>query len=144
MLFASARNFASQVVWDPEGGNQHDPENLQFLAQIPQHLLPLIGIMRPAPSEFLFDASDSMLAGRTLFMNIWAVHNKRQGRNEAPHQGSTLFALHFPFKICNLPIVRYYSFDSWEKSGSFVKQSLKSMELTRMATTTSTCIRYSG
>jgi hypothetical protein len=26
-----------------------------------------------------------------------------------------LFALHFPFKICNLPIVRYYSFDSWEK-----------------------------
>ena len=115
MLFASARNFASQVVWDPEGGNQHDPENLQFLAQIPRHLLPLIGTMRPAPSEFLFDASDSMLAGRTLFMNIWAVHNKRQGRNEAPHQGSTLFALHFPFKICNLPIVRYYSFDSWEK-----------------------------
>ena len=115
MLFASARNFASQVVWDPEGGNQHDPENLQFLAQIPQHLLPLIGTMRPAPSNFLFDASDSMLAGRTLFMNIWAVHNERQGRNRAPHQGSTLFALHFPFKICNLPIIRYYSFDSWGK-----------------------------
>jgi len=115
MLFASARNFASQVVWDPEGGNQHDPENRQFLAQIPRHLLPLIGTMRPAPSEFLFDASDSMLAGRTLFMNIWAVHNIRQGRNRAPHQGSTLFALHFPFKICNLPIVRYYSFDSWGK-----------------------------
>ena len=115
MLFSSARNFASQVMWDPEGGNQHDPENLQFLAQIPQHLLPLIGTMRPAPSDFLFDASDSMLAGRTLCMNIWGVHNERQGRNRAPHQGSTLFALHFPFKICNLPIVRYYSFDSWEK-----------------------------
>ena len=61
MLFSSARNFASQVMWDPEGGNQHDPENLQFLAQIRQHLLPQIETMQPAPSDFLFDASDSPL-----------------------------------------------------------------------------------
>jgi len=142
MLFTSARNFASQVVWDPEGGNQHDPENLQFLAQIPQHLLPLIGTMRPAPSDFLFDASDSMLAGRTLCMNIWGVTTN--GKEGTEHSIKAPRCLHCTFRsksvICQ-------SFDITvltvgKKSGSFVKQSLKSMELTRMATTTSTCIRY--
>ena len=100
---------------DPEIGMPHDPENLQFLAQIPQHLLPQIETMQPAPSDFLFDASDSMFAGRTLGMSIWAVHNEQQARDREPRQDSTLLALHYPFTICGVPIVRYYSFDAGEK-----------------------------
>ncbi len=65
--------------------------------------------MQPAPSDFLFDASDSMLAGRTLGMSIWAVHNEQQARDRETRQDSTLLALHYPFTICNVPIVLFDS-----------------------------------
>ena len=41
---------------NPEGGIQHDPENLQFLARISRNLFLHIETVRHAPSDFLFDA----------------------------------------------------------------------------------------
>ncbi len=100
-------NFGPQVVWDPEGGNPHD--HLPFLSQIPQHLLQDIQTSQPPPSVFCFDATDAIFAGRTLRTTVWSVHNEHHETNSAPLSGSTLFALNFPFKICDQPIVRYYS-----------------------------------
>ena len=103
-------NFGSHLLRDPEGGNQHAPEYLQFLAQIPSHVLPFIDILRPSPSEFSFAKTDAILAGRTLRMNIWEVHNdEQQEAAHAPRPGSNLFVVEFPFKICDQQIVRYYS-----------------------------------
>ena len=56
-------NFESQDVGDPEGG---DPHALQLIARIPPHLLRQIQTMRPDPTEFCFDATDAMLAGRGM------------------------------------------------------------------------------
>ena len=78
MLFASARNFASQVVWDPEGGNQHDPENLQFLAQIPQHLLPLIGTMRVRGDSAPLEAAPAWPGHRDSAITARPVHGRSQ------------------------------------------------------------------
>jgi hypothetical protein len=62
------------VVWDPEGGNAQDPGNLQFLAQIPQVILPQqqphIETMLLAPSDIDFGVSDAILACRILRMNF--------------------------------------------------------------------------
>ena len=95
-----------------EGANLHD--HFQFLYRIPQHLLQDIQTSQPPPSVFCFDATDAILAGRTLKTTVWtrtlwSVHNEQHETNRAPLSGSTLFALNFPFKICDQPIVRYYS-----------------------------------
>ena len=92
---------------DAEGANLHD--HLQFLYRIPQHLLQDIQTSQPPPSVFCFDATDAILAGRTLRTTVWTLHNEQHETNRAPLSGSTLFALNFSFKICDQPIVRYYS-----------------------------------